>query len=389
MALSVAAIAVSGYRSLRQIRFPVDRLGVFVGANGAGKTNLYRALQLLQAAAGGTLARELAAEGGMESAMWAGPRKAKGPARIVFSATLSPGKAAEGYDYEVAAGFTAQYEVEAGVRAPVEAGFLLEPQIREETLTFTGGKRPLVALSRRGPSGFAIDEAGHKQPLGREILSSETALGSLRDGSRFPDLDLVRRTMLDWRFYHGFRTDQDAPLRRPCLAVTTPTLSSDGADLAAVFATLTHIREDTHDLDATIEDAFPGARLVVPEPGRTAGFGMIFPEYPQRTFEAAELSDGTLRFLALAGALLSYRLPAFLALNEPETSLHPDLLEPLARLIVRAAERTQIWLVTHSDRLAAAIAEHGGIKPRVVVKKDGATWIEGLRLIGDFANDED
>ena len=60
--------------------------------------------------------------------------------------------------------------------------------------------------------------------------------------------------------------------------------------------------------------------------------------------------------LALAGALLAYRLPAFIALNEPEASLHPDLLEPLARLIVRASERTQVWLVTHSERLAAAIA---------------------------------
>ena len=63
----------------------------------------------------------------------------------------------------------------------------------------------------------------------------------------------------------------------------------------------------------------------------------------------AELSDGTLRYLALAGALLGYRLPAFIALNEPETSLHPELLERLARMIIRAAERTQIWVVMISS----------------------------------------
>ncbi|KQU22461.1 hypothetical protein ASG63_22340 [Methylobacterium sp. Leaf94] len=57
---------------------------------------------------------------------------------------------------------------------------------------------------------------------------------------------------------------------------------------------------------------------------------MVFPDYPKRVFEAAELSDGTLRFLALAGALLAYRLPPFMALNEPETNLHPDLLAPLS-----------------------------------------------------------
>src|SRR5260221_4439566 len=111
---------------------------------------------------------------------------------------------------------------------------------------------------------------------------------------------------------------------------------------------------------------------------------MEFPDYPRRVFEAGELSDGTLRYLGLMGVLLAYRLPAFVALNEPEASLHPDLLDPLARLIVRAAARTQIWLVTHSDRLAAAIAEHGGVSALTVVQRDGGTWIDGLKLSGDF-----
>jgi len=151
-----------------------------------------------------------------------------------------------------------------------------------------------------------------------------------------------------------------------------------------VFATLAHLREDTAPLDRAIEDAFPGARLIVPEPGRIASFGMVFPDYPHRVFDAAELSDGTLRYLALAGALLAYRLPAFIALNEPETSLHPDLLEPLARLVAAASRRTQIWLVTHSEPLAAALARFGGVAPHTVVKRDGATWLDGLTLSGAF-----
>jgi predicted ATPase len=77
------------------------------------------------------------------------------------------------------------------------------------------------------------------------------------------------------------------------------------------------------------------------------------------------------------------------ALNEPESSLLPDLLEPRARVIVRVAERTQIWLVTHSERLAAALAKHGQVQPRAVIKKDGETWIEGLRQIGSFADEDD
>jgi predicted ATPase len=381
--LAIRNVSVAGYRSLRRIRFPVEQLGVFVGANGVGKSNLYRALQLVQAAAAGTFARELAAEGGMDSAVWAGARRAKEPVRIVLGVDLAPADGVPAYAYEIAAGLVPQ---PGGV--PAGAAFLQEPQVKSETLTLVSGGRRVTMLDRQGPSGFVRGDDGRRQELGASLLASETALGSLQDAGRYPEIHVLRQTMLGWRFYHDVRTDRGSPLRRPALAVTTPTLSSDGADLAAVFATLVHIRQDTDDLDRAVDDAFPGARLVVPMPGRTATFGMIFPDYPRRVFEPAELSDGTLRYLALAGALLGYRLPPFLALNEPEASLHADLLEPLARLLVRAAERTQVWLVTHSERLAAAVAAHAGVLPHTVVKQDGATWIEGLRLAGAFDEDE-
>ena len=392
-AFPIVEIAGTGYRSLRAIRFPLRPLSVFVGANGTGKTNLYRALQLLQAAAAGRLSHALAAEGGMESALWAGKRQARKPARIQLMAAFGDERdtadEATAYRYEVAAGLAYSYAVDVGVRAPAEAAFPLEAQIKEETVTLHREGRQVRLLERRGPAAFARDRDGRRIALDDELMASETALGAIGDGPRFPDLQALRRTMLDWRFYHDFRTDLAAPLRRPCLAVTTPTLSSDAADLAAVFATLVHIREDTQDLDRAVADAFPGARLVVPVPGRTASFGMVFAEHPQRVFEAAELSDGTLRYLALMGALLAYRLPAFVALNEPESSLHPELLPPLARLIAKAAERTQIWVVTHSEPLAAALAEHAGVRPMTVIKRDGETWIEGLRLGGGFRDEEE
>lgn len=116
---------------------------------------------------------------------------------------------------------------------------------------------------------------------------------------------------------------------------------------------------------------------------------MSYPEFPQRKFEAAELSDGTLRLLGLAGALMAYRLPPFVALNEPESSLHPDLMKPLAEMIVQAAERTQLWLVTHSERLATAIEATGAGAVRTVVKRDDATTIGGLTLMGTFRDDDD
>ena len=56
---------------------------------------------------------------------------------------------------------------------------------------------------------------------------------------------------------------------------------------------------------------------------------------------------------------------------------------------VRASELTQIWVVTHSQRLAAALASEGNVAPRTVIKRNGETWIEGLRLGGEFTQDED
>jgi predicted ATPase len=390
--MRICEVSAAGYRSLRAIRFPVGRLTVFVGANGVGKTNLYRALQLLQASAVGALARELASEGGMESALWAGKRIQNKPVRIKLSVGFGEGSGAKGqveFDYAVEAGLVQQYQIEVGLGVPTSAAFPLEPQIKEERLTWHDGRRAVALLERKGPAAFVRNESGKREPLGVDLLASETALGVLQDPGRFPDVHALRRLMLDWRFYHDMRTDRASPLRQPCLAVTTPTLASDGSDLAAVFATLVHIRQDTVDLDRAINDAFPGATLVVPPPGRAASFGLVMPDYPKRVFEAGELSDGTLRYLALAGALLGYRLPAFVALNEPETSLHPDLLEPLARMIMRASERTQIWVVTHSERLAAAFAASGAVAPRTVIKRNGETWIEGLSLVGDFAQEDD
>jgi predicted ATPase len=382
--LVVREVAVSGYRSLRRIGFPVDDLSVFVGGNGTGKTNLYRALELLQAAARGTLTRDLAAEGGMSSAHWAGRRRQGEPARIRLSATLRDDGTGQVFIYAVEIGLVPQAGAEI-----YGAAFRQEPQIKTERLSVRTGSRTAVILDRDRSSGFVRDADGRKQSLGRDLLATETALGSALMATGQPEIALVRAAMLAWRFHHAFRTDAESPLRRPCLAVTTPTLASDGSDLAAVFATLAHIRQDTVDLDAAVDGAFPGARLVVPEPAREASFGVTFPDFYGRIFAAPELSDGTLRFLALAGALLGYRLPPFIALNEPETSLHPDLMDPLARLIARAAERTQVWLVTHSERLAEGVAEHAGARPRIVLKRDGETWIEGLRLSGSFDDEED
>ncbi len=104
-----------------------------------------------------------------------------------------------------------------------------------------------------------------------------------------------------------------------------------------------------------VEDAFPGTSLDV-----SASNGAFEIEVRQhgllRPLHTGELSDGTLRYLLLIAALLTPRPPPLMVFNEPETSLHPDLIPPLGRLLARAATRSQILVISHSQELVAALA---------------------------------
>lgn len=370
--MPLTAISIQGYRSIQRLHFDVDACSIFIGANGVGKTNLYKALGLLRSAAEGDLTHAIAREGGIESVLWAGSRKGGGPVRMILEARFEELK----------------YEVEIGLPAPTEAAFEIEPLVKEERLTIRAGKRDVVMMERKGPLVTLRNEDGARESHRDAALPSETALAVFRDAARYPEIEIARRELLEWRLYHDFRTDDASPIRQPCHAITTPTLSADGHDLAAVLATLFVIRQDVVDLRRAIDDAFPGARLSARDEGSWCRFELQFPDMP-RPFGAHELSDGTLKYLCLLGALMGYRLPSLIALNEPEASLHPSLLPPLARLIAQAAQRTRIWIVTHSQALADALHEETGKKARRVVKQDGATIIEGLMLSGEFRDEEE
>ncbi len=378
--MKLAVLTARQYRSLRAIRMELGGVNLFIGENGAGKSNLYRALQLVQAAVRGHFAREIAAEGGMMQALWAGPRRRHEEARIVFTVEVE----------DEVNGLCFEYRVEAGLRPPkAAAGFVFEPQVKAEVFSVDTGRGLAPIMKREGPGIFLRDGRGRMAPFEERVLTSETAISLLSHAGAAPEISAFCRFVDQWRFFHGFRTDAASPLRQPCLAVTAPLLDEDGANLAAVFATLAVTRGDTADLDAAVASALGGAQLDISEPETEASFGLRLPEFPQRVFTPRELSDGQLRFLALAGALLSYRAPPLIALNEPEASLHPDMIEPLAGLIASAAEKSQMWIVTHSERLAEAVRTLCGPRPLRVIRRDGATWIEGMRLTGRMEDEDE
>jgi predicted ATPase len=186
-----------------------------------------------------------------------------------------------------------------------------------------------------------------------QLATFDSMMTHCADPRNTPEMLMLREQMRAWRFYDHFRTDAAAPSRVPQIGTHTPVLSHDGTDLAAALETIRWIGEDEA-LDGAVADAFPGSRVAV-----TVNAGSFEVEMQQqgllRPLKAAELSDGTLRYLLWIAALLTPRPPALLVLNEPETSLHPDLLPALGRLIAQAATRSQVIVVSHAPPLIDAL----------------------------------
>ncbi|MDR3613308.1 MAG: AAA family ATPase [Candidatus Obscuribacterales bacterium] len=358
---------ISGYRSIRDVWLKLKQINMIVGPNGSGKSNLYRALYLTSCAAAGRLASSIVEEGGMESILWAGARSRKEmehAPRVRFSIRVND------YEYNLALGRADD------IRPPF---FHDDPLIKVEDLFRIKNGHRTTLLRRRNLRISAKDAKGNDSEYTLRMSDNESVLSGLREPLTYPELTMFRQEFLDWRFYHHFRTDQESPLRRPQRSLMTPIMAHNGKDLVPALATIIYSSNPTKFLNA-LEEAFPGAEVSIQTKGpASATLKMKFPGV-SKIFDTSELSDGTLQYLCLLAALLSERPPAFLAINEPETSLHPRLYEPLARLIVNASHQSQLWITTHSQELADHVLDMTGYSPLELEKIDGETRLKGVRL---------
>ncbi|MYW95252.1 AAA family ATPase [Amycolatopsis rubida] len=373
----LTTLAIQNYRSLRDLVLPLSQLTVIVGANGTGKSSLYRALRLLADAGRNGAVAALAGEGGLPSTLWAGPekigravREGRSPVQPVQRTTsvgLRLGYSGDEFGYAL------DFGLPVPSREPSPTAFNLDPEYKRECVWHGPVPHPSALLADRSGTRVRIrDESGSWVESGHSIGLTDSMLSEVADPRRCPELLIVRDRVRGWRFYDHFRTDADAPGRQSRIGTRTRALDHDGGDLAAALRTIQE-STDADALTTAIDDAFPGSSVeIAVTDGR---FDLLFHQHGLlRPLSAAELSDGTLRYLLWAAALLSPRPPELLVLNEPETSLHPDLLPALAALITAAAKKTQLLVVSHSQLLVRFLEDASVLE----LEKDfGATVVAG------------
>ncbi len=374
----IETLAISGYRSFRDLIVPLGQLTLVTGPNGSGKSSLYRALRLLADLAEDRLVASLASEGGLESTLWAGPERIS---REMLSGDHEVQGGRRRGPIALKLGFSAfdkGYAVDLGL--PQSGGgdpFARDPQIKAEAL-WSGEAltRGAVMAERRGGHVRVRDDRGSWRDIRQDLEAFDSMVVGCADPQRAPELAILREEMRRWRFYDHIRSDRDAPARRPQVGTRTVALASDGADLAAAWLTIEEIG-DAQGLAEAVDDAFPGAAVEV-----AVDSGWFTLQMRQkgllRRMTAAELSDGTLRYLIWVAALASPRPPPLLVLNEPEVGLHPDLLAPLARRLIAAAEHSQVVVVTHSQPLIEALASDAGCTRLRLSKRMGETQVEDV-----------
>ena len=358
-------LAVAGYRSLRDVVVPLAPLTVVTGPNGAGKSNLYRALRLLSSAARGDVVGAIAREGGLPSVLWAGPENGGTQGTIRKKPiAVQLGFASDELGYLIDLGIP---QSDPGVRNP----FARDPEIKREQVFAGAVAKPATLLIDRLRQRTRVRD-GRWVDLDQPLAPYESIVTDLADGDTGPELLALRRVMTGWRFYDHFRVDGAAPARHPQVGTRSHTLAHDGANLAATWATIVDAGHGAA-LDRAVDEAFPGSRVEI-----ASSDGLFRLTVRQhgllRPLDAAELSDGTLRYLLRCAALLPARPAPLLVLNEPESSLHASLLGPLAQLVRTASERTQVIVVSH----AAAFVDTLPAAARVSLRKDpSGTAVDG------------
>ncbi|MFM8332402.1 MAG: AAA family ATPase [Candidatus Methylumidiphilus sp.] len=368
----LSRVRISGFRRLDEVNLPVRPFMALIGANGVGKTSLLDAFSILSASASGNLNAMLSRLGGIASLVTRGKRE-----DIQFAVAM-----------------------DVPDHKPLEYGIGLAPTANGYTISYE-----VLSQEKEGyPAPFKHIDSSDRDIRYYEIGSNrlirpdwehnplETSLAQVPKMFRQPEE--LRRILATATQYHALDISPRAPIKLPQLMKPAILPGADGEDLVPYLYYLRETDRNRFDVivDALVA-AFPDFKGISFPPVAAGVLAMTWEDRRfGKPFYMNELSEGTLRFLWLVSLLQSPHLSTVTMIDEPEISLHPELLSLLADLMREASKRTQLIVATHSDRFIRFL------QPEEVVVMDideagctTATWADTLDLehwLEDYSLDE-
>ena len=376
--MRILQFSAERFRSLRSVsNWQPGALNVLIGPNASGKSNVLRALDFLAASAQGRLSKTVQSVGGMEPLLWDGRDDDFG-----LSLNWSPKSSnVDESEMELNYGLVLRRKGRGGDFDVVsEALDISEPRPKNGNERVYGA--PWRMLDRRGTNIMIYDSGGAEKNYTPEDVPPQESMLSLAKGPFFKNTVLTkfRAELAGFTVYHDFHTNRDASIRQPAVTRYEERVDSDGQNLVSVLHTL---YTGNRDFKNEVNDAMTAAfgpdfeELVFPPASDQRTQLRIRWRSLQRAQSAAELSDGTLRFLFLLSVLASPDPAPVIAIDEPETGLHPSMLPIIAEFAVEASRKTQVFLTTHSPQLLDAFT---GTRPTttVVTREAGETRLVRL-----------
>lgn len=365
----ITQLNIEGFRSLKNVKWSPGDLNVIIGPNGTGKSNLLRFLELISVSAQGRLGKYIQSLGGMDPIVWDGEATS-----IKFALETKPASELDPEHYElelIRLGAGSSYKIEN------------ERLINSYKLRQGKEKKPFKFLERRAKTAVIFDENERTFVTPEEYVSDEETLLSIASGPFISNhfIPPFQRELASIAVYRDLNTNTEAPIRQSTISRMEKRVDPDGQNLISVMHTLyTGDRDFKNDINSAMRAAYGDdfEELIFPPAADQRIQLRIRWKSLQREQSAAELSDGTLRFLFLLAVLASPSLAPIIAIDEPETGLHPAMLPLVAEYAIDASKRSQIILTTHSPQFLDAFA---GTRPTTTVAKwvNGETTLQTLR----------
>ena len=336
----IEQIIIENYKSIKHAQLPLGKLNVLIGSNGSGKSNLISFFELVQSMIGQKLGNYVLTRGGFDRFLYNGRKNSEYLKGLI--------------DFDNTNAFF----------------FKLLPMV--------AGNKAFIDYSGDFFNSKSSSTKNYSELWNRTIWDRSVEESGIMDSLQWR-AEYLKKFLNSFTVYHFHDTSLRSPMRSQCKISDNAYLRHDASNLAAYLYRIQETEPKNFKLlESTIRSVAPYFQRfdLKPEVLPNEEIKLEWKEIDSDAYmDAYSLSDGTIRFIALATLLIQDNLPATIIIDEPELGLHPRAINKLAALIRRASVKSQIIVATQSVELLNNFDVENVI---VVDRKDTQTTFERL-----------